>query len=120
MGKIIISDIEVDTEDIDLLVRHKPLAELDFLCWLDQEILAVMSDDDPLRTYWVHREETHRIATELAGWCFENGIPYIDLPRKERDRTQGLYALEKCRELEVRLDGIEKYLTQKPRTSKYD
>ncbi len=113
MGEITIDGIVVDTEDIDLLVRFKPLAELDRLVDSDKQILAEMPSDDEVRPYWEHRYETHRIAREIAEWQFESGIPTVDLPKEVRDRTQGLYALEICRKLEDRLMTIENYLKKK-------
>ena len=109
MGAITISGIEVDTEDIDLLVRHSGLWDLDNLVKADEVMLSELSQDDPIRPYWIHRSNTHKMARDIAEWCFENGIPTVDLPRKGRDRTQGLYALEKCRELEkkVREQSLE-------------
>ena len=106
MGIIVIDGKEIETEDIDLLVRYKPLAELDGLIITDSEVLSAMSKDSPLRPYWEHRVNTHKIAQEIAEWCWDNGIPTVDLSRKERDRTQGLYALEKCRELEKELKEL--------------
>ncbi len=118
MGEITIDGIIVDTEDIDLLVRHKPLADLDILVKGDKQILSGMSTDDKLRPYWEHRLETHRIACDIVEWQVANDIPTVDLPKKTRDRTQGLYALEKCRELEERLSSIEAYLKRKTSTPK--
>ncbi len=100
MGKIVIKGIDVDTEDIDLLIRHKPLAELDALVKADEEV----TDRD---SYWQHRIDTHRVARDISEWCFMNGMKVIDLPRHERDRTQGLYALEKAREIEARQSELE-------------
>ncbi len=109
MGLIIIDGISVDTEDIDLLVRHKPLAELDAL-------VAMGDSDDP---YLHHRYQTHLLARDIAEYCVLNGIPSVDLPLKERDRTQGLFALQKARELEGRIARLEKLdATSKGTTNK--
>ena len=108
MGTIVTTDgRNVETEDIDLLVRFKPLAELDMLVELDRQVLEGMADDDPLKSYWIHRSEAHTLARDIATWCWDNDIPTIDLPIKDRDRTQGLYALEKCRELEGILNDLK-------------
>ncbi len=113
MGDITIDGITVDTEDIDLLVRFKPLAELDRLVKADEAMLSEMSPDDKLRAWWQERLDTHRIARDIAEWQVDNGIPTVDLPKKVRDRTQGLFALEMCRSLEDRLNSMEQYLKRK-------
>ncbi len=113
MGELIIGGIAVDTEDVDLLVRYKSLCELDQLVKQDELILT-----EEKTPYWEHRVQTHRIARDIAEWMVLNDIPTVDLPRVERDRTQGLYALEKCRELEGRVEGLENYLKRKNDASK--
>ena len=113
MGNITIDGITVDTEDIDLLIRFKTFAELDRLIKGDEQILSELAADDKIRPYWEHRLETHRMAQEIAEWQSLRDIPTVDLPKEERDRTQGLYALEICRDLEGRLNSIEQYLKRK-------
>lgn len=103
MGEIVIEGIRVDTEDLDILVRYCPLGDLEKLVVVDEQMLVKLGDD----AYWKHRAETHRIARDIAQWCWDNDIPTIDLPRKERDRTQGLFALEKCRDLEKHIRDID-------------
>ena len=123
MGRIVIAGIKVDTEDIDLLLRHKPLDELDALVQADDEMLNAMPQDDPSRSYWEHRSESHRIARLMAEYCVLNDVPTVDLPLKTRDSTQGLYALEKCRVLEAEVEGLKKEIrsngNRKRKTYKY-
>ncbi len=121
-------EVKIDTEDIDLLVRHCPLAELDASIKADKQVLSE-TNDNPTREYWQHRLNTHELARDISVWCWNNNIPTIDLTQP-RERKQGIYALEKCRELETTLNkirqdnkGFQEYildkLTYKKQGSKY-
>ncbi|MCK5018239.1 MAG: hypothetical protein KAS32_14375 [Candidatus Peribacteraceae bacterium] len=120
MGEIILSGVTVDTEDIDLLVRFKPLAELDALVKADREILEALDKNDPVRPYWVHRSNTHWLARDIAEWCFDNDFDTIGIPKEQANRTQGLYALQKYRELEKRVERIEGLTKKRDGSYLYD
>ena len=103
MAMIKIDNISVETEDIDLIVRHKSLSEIDALVKADEEFLKEFPDSP----WWKHRLETSQLAREIAEWMWENDFQTVEPPiQTERDR--GLYALTKYYELEKRVNELQR------------
>ena len=74
MAEITLNGLTVDTEDIDLLVQHCPLGTLEGTVRFDQELLATMSANDPLKSYWENRLSVHQVALDLADRAFTEGV----------------------------------------------
>jgi len=108
MGEIEIDGVLIETDDMALLVRFKSLTELDrdLAAW--RELLAETGAGSGYE-FIKSQVFLYERAVDYAEWCFENNIPTVDLNKdvKKRDREQGLYALEKYKELEKEVRGLK-------------
>lgn len=75
-----------DADDIDRIIRTKPLASIDREV---KKAQVMLKGDLPiaLRTYWTDYLKAHEQARDIAWWCVENNIGTVEVtPNWSRDK----------------------------------